>query len=140
MRTPRFAIGLFTLAAATTVLAQTHPTGPLTSADAAMRYHLSLENQVPPPRLWVAAKAAPDGASSVVAAGSAESADRRLQQIVGAYSRERLHRSSWFNPWAQPPSMAPEPLTAVAPGNGVTSPGESPARPAPQTLAGQVRP
>lgn len=137
MRAPHCMIGLLTLAVATPMVAQTHPTGPITSAEAAMRYHLSLENQVPPPRPWLAALAASQAAA---APATAESADHRLQQIVGAYSRERLHRNSWFNPWARPAVATPDRLTAVAPGHGLTNAGAPPAPPAPQALAGQGRP
>jgi len=136
MRTCLSITGLIALAAAAAAIAQTRPVGPVTSADAAMRHHLALEYPRPVLRLWAAAPA-PCGDAP---AAPVESADHRLQQIVGAYTREKLDRGSWFNPWAGPSGPAAAALTAVAPGEGVTSRGDPVVQAAPLAAAGRCRP
>lgn len=75
------------------------------------------------------------GLSVSAPATAAESADGRLQAFVGGYTRDRLDRGGWVNPWAGSGTYAAgEPLRAVAVGSGATSRGE-PARPPAPLLA-----
>lgn len=53
-----------------------------------------------------------------------ESGDGRLQAHIGTYTRARLDRGGWVNPWAGGGTEAGEPLLTVAVGSGLTSRGE----------------
>lgn len=72
------------------------------------------------------------GLSATAPAAVPESADRRLQAIVAMYTRDRLDRGGWVNPWVGDGNdAAGEPLLAVAVGSGVTTRGEPARQPAP---------
>lgn len=118
---------LTTLAASTGTMAQTQAAGPITSAEAAMRYHLSLEYKEPGSPPW--------------AEIAVTSADHRLNCIVATHTRESLDRGGWVIPWVGAASYAAEhPLVAVRPGEGVTSLGAVVPPQAPFKVAAQRQP
>lgn len=98
MRTPSLATGLALLAATTLATAQPQPSGPITTAEAAMRYHQNLMSRLPPPRLWTPAPRPPCQAARPMAPGA--SADAQLNQMVRTHNRTMLDRGAWVNPWS----------------------------------------
>jgi hypothetical protein len=101
----KLATFLAILTTATATAAQTPLSGPITSAEAAMRYHLSLQYHMPRLRMWTAQDNPPCAAIGPQAPGG--SADARLNRIVRSHTREMLDRGAWVNPW-----MPPDPHSA----------------------------
>jgi len=119
--------------AAGTASTQAQAPQPITSAEAAMRHHLSLAYPDMSSRPWADRMASTRAADP---AAATPSADRHLQRITAGYTREMLDRGGWCNPWMSAAAYsAGEPLLAVRPGEGVTTAGAPSTSPPTVTLA-----